>query len=139
MFNIEVSVSSFWQLARHWKQGNKAKLELSCKDGSLHMQLSAVLGHLDHPHFPHHPPPQPPPPISSPLILKKNKSPSKLRRLEGGRHEVLARAEEAAPKINVKNAASTEYAEAAEKDSYVIVYSAVKANLEKSAEKLFRN
>ena len=103
------------------------------------MKLSAVLGHPDHPHFPHHPPHQPPPQISSPLILKKNKSPSKLRRLEGRRQEVLARAEEAAPKINVENAASTEYAEEAEKDSNVIVDSAVEANLEKSAEKLFRN
>ena len=42
--NLDVAVSSFWQLARHWNQGDKAKLELSCENGSLHMQRSAVLG-----------------------------------------------------------------------------------------------
>ena len=65
MSNQDVALSSFWQLARHWKSGEKAKLELSCEDGILHMQLSAVLGHPDHPHFshspPHHPPPHQPP------------------------------------------------------------------------------
>jgi hypothetical protein len=44
MSNLDVAVGSFWQLARHWKNGDKAKLELSCEDGSLQMQLSAVLG-----------------------------------------------------------------------------------------------
>ena len=100
MSNLDVAVSSFWQLARHWKQGDKAKLELTCEDGSLHMQLSAALGHPDHPHFPH--PPPPPPPAPSPPILKKKKSPSQLRRQERRRQEALAKAEEAAPLIYVE-------------------------------------
>ena len=49
--NLDVAISGFWQLARHWHQGAKAKLELSCEDGSLHMKLSAVLGQPDLPHF----------------------------------------------------------------------------------------
>ena len=53
MSNQDVVVTSFWQLVRHWKQGDKAKLKLSCEDGSLHMQLSPALGHPDQPHFPH--------------------------------------------------------------------------------------
>ena len=94
MLNLDVAVASFWQLARHWKQGEKAKLELSCGDGSLHMQLSAVLGHPDQPHFPHSSPPQPPsPPFSAP---KKKKSPSQLRRQERRRQEALTKAKEAA-------------------------------------------
>ena len=47
--NLDIAVSSFWQLARHWNQGEKAKLESSCENGNLHMQLSAVLGHPDQP------------------------------------------------------------------------------------------
>ena len=77
MSNLDVAVTSFWQLARHWKQGDKAKLELSCEDGSLHMQLSALLGHPDQLHFPHPPPPHH---ASTPPVKKK--SPSQLRRQE---------------------------------------------------------
>ena len=95
MTNLDVAVNSFWQLARHWNQGGKAKLELSCEDGNLHMQLSAVLGHPDQPHFPHPPPHhQHPPPHSFPP-QKKRKSPSQLRRQERRKQEALARAEEA--------------------------------------------
>ena len=90
--NLDVAVSSFWQLARHWNQGHKAKLELSCENGSLHMQLSAVLGHPDQPHFPH-PPPQHHPPSSPPP--KKKKSPSQLRRQERRKQEAIGKAEEA--------------------------------------------
>ena len=97
MSNLDVAVSSFWQLARHWKQGEKAKLEPACEGGSLHMQLSAVLGHPDHPHFPH-PPPPPPPPAPSPPILKKKKSPSQLRRQEQRQQEARTKADEAEPK-----------------------------------------
>ena len=43
MSNLSVANASFWQLARHWNKGEKAKLELVCEDGSLHMQLSASL------------------------------------------------------------------------------------------------
>ena len=58
------------------------------------MQLSAVLGHPDQPHFPHSSPPQPPsPPFSAP---KKKKSPSQLRRQERRRQEALTKAKEAA-------------------------------------------
>ena len=80
--NLDVAISGFWQLARHWHQGAKAKLELSCEDGSLHKKLSAVLCHPDLPHFPHPPPhhsPHPHPPSPPPPPLKK-KSPSQLRR-----------------------------------------------------------
>ena len=108
MSNLDVAVSSFWQLARHWKKGDKAKLELTCEGGSLHMQLSAALGHPDHPHFPYPPPPPPPPPLApSPPILKKKKSPSQLRRQERRRQEALARAEEAVSPTSVEKAAST--------------------------------
>ena len=81
------------------------------------MQLSAALGHPDHPHFPHPPPPPPPPPAPSPPIRKKKKSPSQLRRQERRRQEALARAEEVSSPINVEDAASTDNAEVAEKDS----------------------
>ena len=39
MSNLDVALSSFWQLARHWQSGKKAKLELTCEDGSLNLQL----------------------------------------------------------------------------------------------------
>ena len=94
-------LSRFWQLARHWKQGDKAKLELSCEDGSLHMQLSAVLGHPDLPHFPHPPPPPPFPPASP--SAKKNKSPSQLRRQERRRQEGLSKQKEDSDKLVSKN------------------------------------
>ena len=69
MLNLKVALSSFLQ-ARHWKQGKSAKLDLSCEDGHLNIQLSAIIGHLDKPHFPDPPsPPQPSP---------KNKTPSQL-------------------------------------------------------------
>ena len=98
MSNLDVAVSSFWQLARHWKQGDKAKLELSCVDGTLHMQLSAVLGHPDQPHFPHPPPPAHPP---SPPPPVKKKSPSQLRRQVRRQREAEAKADEAVPNINI--------------------------------------
>ena len=70
MSNLDVVLAGFWQIARHWKNGDKAKIELSCEAGKLHMQLSAVLDHLDQPHFSHRPPP---PPTSS----SKKKSPQR--------------------------------------------------------------
>ena len=101
MSNRDVAVSSFWQLARHWKSGGKAKLELTCEDGSLQMHLSTVLGHPDHPHFPHPPPPHLPHPPPFHPIPKKNKSPSQLRRQEQRRKEALAKATEAFTNINI--------------------------------------
>ena len=98
--NLDVAVSSFWQLARHWNQGTKAKLELSCEDGSLHMQLSAVLGHPDQPHFPHPPPPHHPPPPPQPPLLTKKKTPSQLRRQEQRQCEARKKADEAMSKTH---------------------------------------
>ena len=97
MSNLDVAVSSFWQLARHWKQGDKAKLELSCEGGSLQMQLSAVLGHPDQPHFPHPPPPDHAP--SPPLAPVKKKSPSQQRKCEAeAKADEAASVEEPIPK-----------------------------------------
>ena len=95
MYNLDMAVASFWQLARHWKQGDKAKLELSCEDGSLHMQLSAVLGRPDLPHFP---PPSPPCPHSSPPAPQKKKFPSQPLRQEHCQQEARTKADEADPK-----------------------------------------
>ena len=104
MSNLDVAVTSFWQLARCWKQGDKAKLELACEDGNLHMQLSAVLGHPDQPHFPH-PPPPPHHTPSPPLAPGKKKCPSQLRRQERRKCEAKAKADKAAeifPEANEK-------------------------------------
>ena len=91
MSNLDVALAGFWQIARHWKNGDKAKIELSCEAGSLYMQLSAMLGHPDQPHFPHPPShPPPPPPTSS----CKRKSPSQLRRQDRRRKEAASRVEE---------------------------------------------
>ena len=90
MLNLDVALSSFWQLARHWKNGQKAKLELNCEDENLYIQLSATLGKPDHVHFPApFPPPQP--------ASCKRKSPSQLRRQERRREEALAKADKAVP------------------------------------------
>ena len=88
MSNLDIAVSSFWQLARHWKSGQKAKLELACEDGSLHLQLSTMLGHPDHASFP-------PSPSSC-----KRKSPSQLRRKERRREQGLHTAGKAASDEN---------------------------------------
>ena len=64
MLNIDVAVNSFWQFARCWKNCEKAKLELSCENGYLGMNLSARLGHPDILHF------HPPPPLSPPFQMK---------------------------------------------------------------------
>ena len=102
MSNLDIAVGSFWQLARHWKNGDKAKLELSCEDGSLHMQLSAVLGLPDQPHFSHPPPPShhaPPPPPPP-----KKKSPSQLRRQERRQREAEVKAaNEAVSSLNINS------------------------------------
>ena len=86
MLNLDVAVSSFWQLARHWKSGHKAKLELECEGGDLHLHLAAKLGHPDHEHFPA--PSSPPPPQQS----FKTKSSSQLRRQKRRREEALTKA-----------------------------------------------
>ena len=42
MSNLDVALASFWQLARHWKQGEAAVLDMSCEAGSLNIQHSAL-------------------------------------------------------------------------------------------------
>ena len=44
-------LACFWQLARHWKEGYAAKLELVCEAGIHKMQLLASLKYPDKPHF----------------------------------------------------------------------------------------
>ena len=90
MSNLDVALAGFWQIAGHWKNGDKAKIEQSCEAGSLYMQLAALLGHPDQPHFPH--PPSHPPPLP-PTLSCKRKSPSQLRRQDCGRKEAAFRVE----------------------------------------------
>ena len=99
--NLDVAVSNFWQLARHWNQGHKAKLELSCEDGSLHMQLSALLGHPEQPHFNQPLPPHHHPSPSSPPLLTKKKTPSQVRRQERRQREAGKKADEANSKTHI--------------------------------------
>ena len=89
MSNLDVAVATFWQLARHWKNGDKAKLELSCEGESLHIQLSARLGPPEQQHFPD------PPPIIPPV---KKKSPSQLRRQERRRQDANSKTKPPATK-----------------------------------------
>ena len=91
MINLEVALGSFWQLARHWKMGDTAKLELACEGGNLHMQLSAKLGHPDLQHF-KQPPQSPSLPSCSTPSSGKMKTPSQLRRQDRRRREALDKA-----------------------------------------------
>ena len=84
MFNLYMALASFWQLARHWKQGEAAALDMSCEAGSLNIQQNAKLGHPDLLHF-HHP--------SAPPC--KGKSPSQLRQQERRRPAAKTNVEEA--------------------------------------------
>ena len=79
MINVQVAFSSLWQLARHWKHGDTAKLELSCEAGSLHMQMTAKLDHADSLHFPQ-------------SFTPKKKYPSQLRGQERRKQEALSNA-----------------------------------------------
>ena len=58
MPSLDVALASFWQLARHWPQGEAAKLKMSCEAESLNIQLNANLRHSDllHFHYPYSPP-----------------------------------------------------------------------------------
>ena len=96
MSNLDVAVATFWQLARHWKNGDKAKLELlSCEGESLYIQLSARLGPPEQQHFPD-------PPQIIPSVKKK--SPSQLRRQERRRQEALSKANLTTNKESDQNA-----------------------------------
>ena len=88
MLNLEVALSSLWQLARHWRQGEEAELELSWEDVNLQIQLSASLGHPDKQHFPD-------PLPSSKSKEPKKKSPSQPRRQERCWEEARAQADKA--------------------------------------------
>ena len=89
--NLDVAVSSFWQLARHCNQ-----------EVSLHMHLSAVLGHPYQPHFPHPPSHHSPPHPSFPPAPKK-KSPSQLRRKERRQYEASSKSQNAVSKESASN------------------------------------
>ena len=84
MLNIDVAVNTFWQFARCWKTSETAKLELTCQNGFLQLNMSTSLGHPDLLHFPPPPPPQPPTP---PLQLFKVKTPSQLKREDRRKQE----------------------------------------------------
>ena len=89
MTNLELALGSFWQLARHWKMRDTAKLELSCEGGNLQMNFSAKLGHPDLQHFRQEKLPSfsvPPPPSC------KRKTPSQLRRQDRRRVAALDKA-----------------------------------------------
>ena len=96
MLNIDVAISTFWQFARCWKNGETSKFELSCENGSLEIHMSAKLGHPDQLHFPSPPPPpspfQPFPIPPAPPVSLKRKSPSQQRRQERRQNEKAAEA-----------------------------------------------
>ena len=113
MSNLDVAVSSFWQLARHWKQGEKASLQLSCEDGTLHIQLSADLGHPEEPHFPQSP--------QTPQTLHpscKRKSPSQLRRQERRKSEAISKAANKMPFEAADNSVKEPIAHPEEADNF---------------------
>ena len=70
------------------------------------MQLSALLGHPEKPHFNQPPPPlhHPPPPTSLPLLTKK-KTPSQMRRQERRQREAGKKAAEATAKTHITDGA----------------------------------
>ena len=84
MSNLDVALASFWQLTRHCQQNETAKLKMSCKAGSLNIQVNAKLGHPNLLHF--HQPAVP---------ACKRKSPSQLPRQESRRHAATTNDEEA--------------------------------------------
>ena len=94
MINLELALGSFWQLARHWKMGDTAKLELSCEGGNLQLNFSAKLGHPDNQHFQKEelPTSSTPPPSTSPPASCKRKTPSQLRRQDRRRLAALDKA-----------------------------------------------
>ena len=74
-----------WSNPKVWKKGDKARLELACEGENLHIRLSAVHGHPEHPHFPDPPASTSPPP-------SKKKFLSQLRHQERRRKEALVKA-----------------------------------------------
>ena len=76
--NLDATISGFWQLARHWNQGFKAKLELSCEDGNIHMRLSAVQGPFSSSASSSTSSPfYPPPPLCKKIVSLQSTSPEK--------------------------------------------------------------
>ena len=136
MLNLDVPLSSFWQLARHWKSGDSSKLELACEGGNLHIQLSATLGHPDHVNFPapdHCPAHSPPLPTST----FKKKSPSQLRRQVRRREEALAKADKATPnKEDISDSSEKEVFDTTEETEKVLPAVNAEISAKKSAEML---
>ena len=92
MSNLEVTLSHFWQFAAHWKNGHRAKLNMTCEAGKLHLDFSANLDHPDLQHFT--------------LPSTKKLSPSKLRRQEKRKEEMYSKetsASENDVNINIKH------------------------------------
>ena len=50
MCSLEVTLAHFYQFAAHWKNGDKATLNLSCETGKLKLEFFT---HLDHPDLEH--------------------------------------------------------------------------------------
>ena len=84
MSNLDVALASFWQLARHWKHGEAAALDMSCEAGSLNIQQNAKLGHPDLLHF-----------HNTSAHPCKTKFPSQLCQQERRRHAAKTNVEEA--------------------------------------------
>ena len=97
MSNLDAAVATFWQLARHWKNSDKAKLELSCEGENLDIQLSPRLGPPEQQHFP-----DPQPIIPS----VKKKSSSQLRRQEQRWKESLSKSNMATNKESEQDASN---------------------------------
>jgi hypothetical protein len=123
MLNLEIALESFWQLARHWKMGDTAKLELSCEGGNLQMNFSAKLGHPDLQHFTQ----ERLSPSTSPPPSCKRKTPSQLRRQDRRRRAAIDKA--AADKAAADKAAA--YKAAADK----AIVEKAEAEKAKAAEK----
>ena len=87
MADLDVALAS---KAKHWQQSEAAKLEISCEDGSLNIQLNAKLTQLDILHF-YHP--------SSPSC--KRKCHSQLRWQERRRHAARINVDLAKPTHNL--------------------------------------
>ena len=88
-YNLEVTLSHFWQFVTHWKYEHKANLNISCEAGKLHLEFSANLDHPDLQHFT--------------MPTTKNLSPSKLRRKERRKDTKETNTSKIDVNINVKH------------------------------------
>ena len=72
---LDFALANFWEFAKIWRNGRKAKLILSCNEGHGQVQLVADLGAADEPHF-----------VRQQVFTKK-KTPSQIRREERRRQD----------------------------------------------------